>query len=696
MKKIILMLVIAFALMSMVSAVCDTIDSDCDGIDDDCDGVADDEYVTTVSNCGVGECAETGLLQCVLSSPELVFSDDFSTDPYANGWKEADGFGNTDWMVRSGRLMAELRAIANIANDARLYQENIISFAAKNITLHVPHVDFAAQVDKPRHEAKMGFGTFTDPSVPYGQVRLSSDVTLRGVWCENSRGESGGRMTADYIRGVYDITVNVDLLNNKLNCIVVLPNGTVLTHTMPLLDTSPRNSVVLRASDNEGSLQRHYFDDLAVYADGHIEINTCEPGEPHSEACDGLDNDCDAADDDGSDESWYNLETACGVANCASTGMYICQDGTQVDTCEPTGIPEEEVCDGIDNDCDAEVDEGGDALCADELYCNGDETCQGVAGCAVGTPVECSENDLEEVSTCTNEPDGNPYTKDFAEGFESSCDDDLDVCTEGFQELTHSCSVLDCGAGCDENSVWADSCAGDSINYAGTCDLDACTWSFSLEDCNLQDNWYDVSPAEYQEVTIDDCNTMKQMKQEYKDYTCGNAECIFQVTEYQWIDVEVIVNDEDGDGICDGLDKCSSNIPGDDPWSAEQGLKPNHYDSSNWVDAFGCSCAQVLYCKPGNNGGEYKFGCSQGTKEIWEAQNAWAVDCQVDGVVAMAGAEKPVLENTDGDWLPDLVDSDNDNDGLSDAEDSMIDDQDLPGDPDYGIPDWHPKSKHKK
>ncbi|MBW2991577.1 hypothetical protein KY348_07820 [Candidatus Woesearchaeota archaeon] len=130
-------------------------------------------------------------------------------------------------------------------------------------------------------------------------------------------------------------------------------------------------------------------------------------------------------------------------------------------------------------------------------------------------------------------------------------------------------------------------------------------------------------------------------------------------------------------------------------------LKPNHYDSSNWPASdvnFGCSCAQVLYCKPGSNNGEFKFGCSEGTKNIWESQDpdSWAPDCQVDDVVAMEGISKDLFENTDGTGWPDMLDGDNDGDGVSDGEDDMIEDKDLPGDPDYGIPDWHPKSKHKQ
>ncbi len=41
-------------------------DSNCNGIDEDCDGVADDDYVSSLTSCGVGECSgNTGLIKCV-------------------------------------------------------------------------------------------------------------------------------------------------------------------------------------------------------------------------------------------------------------------------------------------------------------------------------------------------------------------------------------------------------------------------------------------------------------------------------------------------------------------------------------------------------------------------------------------------------------------------------------------------------
>jgi hypothetical protein len=144
-----------------------------------------------------------------------------------------------------------------------------------------------------------------------------------------------------------------------------------------------------------------------------------------------------------------------------------------------------------------------------------------------------------------------------------------------------------------------------------------------------------------------------------------------------------------GDGVGNACDKC----PATGAWYATESLKANHYDSSN-LDlqlTFGCGADQILYCKPGANTGELRFGCSQGTIDVWMAQDpeSWALDCQTDGVVAQEGARKPILEDTDGHGLIDLIDVDNDNDGLSDSEDDMIDDADLPGQQGYGTPDWY-------
>ena len=76
------------------------------------------------------------------------------------------------------------------------------------------------------------------------------------------------------------------------------------------------------------------------------------PGyEESDESCDGIDNNCNGT----ADEGYIEISTSCGVGECENNGSLICQNGHEVDTCEP-GNPEEEICDGLDNDCDGDVD----------------------------------------------------------------------------------------------------------------------------------------------------------------------------------------------------------------------------------------------------------------------------------------------------------------------------------------------------
>ncbi|MFN3202513.1 MAG: MopE-related protein [Bradymonadia bacterium] len=86
-------------------------------------------------------------------------------------------------------------------------------------------------------------------------------------------------------------------------------------------------------------------------------VDNCEPGDPaNQDLCDGIDNDCDGL----TDEDHVVVATNCGLGACAAQGSIVCQAGQAIDNCTP-GVPAPaEICDvgeEQDDDCDGEVDE---------------------------------------------------------------------------------------------------------------------------------------------------------------------------------------------------------------------------------------------------------------------------------------------------------------------------------------------------
>ncbi len=151
----------------------------------------------------------------------------------------------------------------------------------------------------------------------------------------------------------------------------------------------------------------------------------CTPSSPSDEVCDGLDNDCDGMIDEGDPGGG----TTCGSSTGAcTTGTEHCRMGTLV--CEGAVAPTTESCNGVDDNCDGRTDEGnpgGGALCGPSLgtCAQGRMTCMGGTLTCVGATGPTTE-------TCDgldNDCDGMIDEGDPGGG--GSCGSSTGACTAG-------------------------------------------------------------------------------------------------------------------------------------------------------------------------------------------------------------------------------------------------------------------------
>ena len=158
----------------------------------------------------------------------------------------------------------------------------------------------------------------------------------------------------------------------------------------------------------------------------------CDPREgAQEEVCDGIDNDCDGQIDDGPTDA--NIPCENGVGACSRIGRVVCAGGRKSCDAVPAA-PTPELCDQIDNDCDGRYDE--DALGAG-VACGA-----GVGACLRETPIVCDQG----VLVCPAEA-GAP-SEEICNGVDDDCDGLLD---EGFGSTV-------CGLGLCRHAV--SNCAG--------------------------------------------------------------------------------------------------------------------------------------------------------------------------------------------------------------------------------------------
>jgi gliding motility-associated-like protein len=172
----------------------------------------------------------------------------------------------------------------------------------------------------------------------------------------------------------------------------------------------------------------------------------------NTEVCDGIDNNCDGQIDEGVESTFYEDADSDGFGNaavslqaCSAPTGYV-SDDTDCDDTEANNYPgNNEVCDGIDNDCDGLVDDDDDSLAdATTWYHDGD-------GDGYGDP-------LDAVTSCNAPTD---YITD-----DSDCDDSDANSFPGGTEIPND--------GIDQDCNGSDLIIGDTDNDGVLDDVDNC------------------------------------------------------------------------------------------------------------------------------------------------------------------------------------------------------------------------------
>ncbi len=370
---------------------------------------------------------------------------------------------------------------------------------------------------------------------------------------------------------------------------------------------------------------------------------------PGTEVCDGKDNDCDGDTDE-------NMgQTTCGLGECNHV-INNCEDGVP-QFCNPFDGASDEICDGLDNNCNGSIDEtfpeigqpcqhlwdaASDEWVEQDLCLNGATidvcgTCSPGEWYCIGATLECLGIVWPGTESCNSQDDDCDALTDEDFNFSSvnSCGDCDTVCSR--PNAYPSCNGVSCSYECWPGYV--DDPTYDADSDGDPADGDDCSYECvpsGVEICNGQDDDCDMQTDEPGDMTEPDTSTFCRA-----DGQCSGG--FGEVTlicdgENGWQCVYDAVTDyEDPESSCDGLDNdCDGKT--DEMYS--------YLGAACSEGQGGCRGDGIWQCVPGNPSASPECTAVEGSPQP-EICNAVDDDC--DGKVDEPCPDPTATEEGPGD-----------------------------------------------
>jgi hypothetical protein len=437
-------------------------DNDCNGLDEDCDGNKDEHYVPVYTACGVGACAAIGELICVNGATE---------DTCNPGTPEVEQCNNIDDDcdgIVDGGLTRETTCGQGVCS-GNTGTETCTAGAWGGDTC----------------DPFLGASTELCEAAPYSDEDCDGSINEDCI-CEHMEAQDCGpeNEVGTCVFGAQQCSIE-GTWGECENAVYPV------AETCEGLDNDCDGAIDEDFPDKGDSCEEGVGECLAVgfrvcSTDELSTICNVEAGLPlgDDDDCNGLDEDCDG----NADEHYLPVDTTCGVGGCAAIGELICVSGATQDTCNP-GTPETEICgNGVDEDCDGGLYNGCGGICDSDMDGHMQSN---LPWCIFFGPIDDCDDDNSNVYAGHAEIcDGldNDCNGNVDDGLGQTscglgvCAHTIDNCVGG---MTQTCDPMQ-GAGTEECNNLDDDCDGtvdDGLTRATGCGVGACAGNTGFETC---------------------------------------------------------------------------------------------------------------------------------------------------------------------------------------------------------------------